>query len=64
MVLFTAINNDMANQSVDRSFFSPVTNQLASRVRRDHLYFDAGFWLVNLGMYIISYYVSKSYFIS
>ena len=55
MVLFTTINNDIANQSVDRSFFNPVTNQLASRVRRDHLYFDAGFWLVNLGMYIVSY---------
>ena len=57
MVLFTTINNDIANQSVDGSFFSRVTNQLASRVRRDNLYFD-GFWLVNLGMYIISYYVS------
>ena len=55
-VFFTSENNDIANQSVDTSFFTReknrMTNQLASLARRDHFYLDA-FWRVNLGMYII-----------
>ena len=55
-VLFTSENNDIANQSVDTSFFTSekirMTNQLASLARRDYFYLDA-FWRVNLGMYII-----------
>jgi len=56
MVLFTSENNDIANQSIDTSFFTSeknrMTNQLASVARRDYFYQDA-FWRVNLGMYII-----------
>ena len=55
-VLFTS---DIANQSVDTSFFTSeknrMTNQLASLARREYFYLDA-FWRVNLGMYIIMYY--------
>ena len=57
-VLFTSENNDIANQSVNTSFFTSekkknrMTNQLASLARRDYFYLDA-FWRVNLGMYII-----------
>jgi len=56
-VLFTSGNNDIANQSVDTSFFTSEKNrmtnyQLASLARRDYFYLDA-FWRVNLGMYII-----------
>ena len=55
-VLFTCENNDIANQSIDTSFFTSeknrMTNQLASLAGRDYLYLDA-FWRVNLGMYII-----------
>ena len=54
MVLFTSENNDIANQSVDTSFFTSeknrMTNQLAFPARRDYFYLDA-FWRVNLGMY-------------
>jgi len=54
--LFTSENNDIANQSIDTSFFTSeknrMTNQLASLARRDCFYLDA-FWRVNLGMYII-----------
>jgi len=54
--LFTSENNDIANQSIDTSFFTSeknrMTNQLASLARRDYFYLDA-FWRVNLGMYII-----------
>ena len=56
MVLITSENSDIANQSVDTSFFTSekdrMTNQLASRARKDYFYLDA-FWRVNLGMYII-----------
>ena len=56
-VLFTSENDDIANQRVDTSFFSSekscMTNQLASLARRGDFYLDA-FWLVNLGMYIIT----------
>ena len=55
-VLFTCENNDIANQSVDTSFFASeknrMTNQLASLARRDYFDLDA-LWRVNLGMYII-----------
>ena len=56
-VLFTGENNDIANQSVDTSFFTGEkeivwTNQLASLARRDYFYLDA-FRRVNLGMCII-----------
>jgi len=55
-VLFTSENNDIANQSVDKSFFTSekycMTNQLASLVRRDCFYIDA-FWRVNLGTCVI-----------
>ena len=55
-LFFTSENNDIANQSVDTSFFpcekNGMTNQLASLARRDYFYLDA-FWRVNLGMYII-----------
>ena len=55
-VLSTSENNDIANQSVDTSFFTGeknrMTNQLASLARRDYFCLDA-FWRVNLGMYII-----------
>jgi len=55
-VLFTSENNDIANQSVDTSFFTSeknrMTNRLASLARRHCFYLDA-FWRVNLGMYII-----------
>jgi len=54
--LFTSENNDIANQSIDTSFFTSeknrMTNQLASLARRDYFYLDA-FWRLNLGMYII-----------
>ena len=44
MVLFTSENNDIANQSVDTSFFTnkknPINNQLASLARRDRFYLD------------------------
>ena len=55
-VLFTSENNDIANQSVDTSFFTsekivwPITT--SSLARRDYFYLDA-FWRVNLGRYII-----------
>ena len=56
MVLFTSENN-IANQSVDTSFFivkkNCMTNHLASLTQRDHFYLDA-FWRVNLVMYIIN----------
>jgi len=56
-VLFPS-ENDIANQSIDTSFFTSeknrVTNQLASLARRDYFYLDA-FWRVNLGMYIITF---------
>ena len=56
-VLLTSKNIDIANQSVDTSFFTSeknrMTNQLASLARRDYFYLDA-FWRVNLGMYIIN----------
>jgi len=56
-VSFTSGNSDIANQSVDTSFFTSKKNrminyQLASLARRDYFYLDA-FWHVNLGMYII-----------
>ena len=59
-VLFT---NDMANQSVDTSFFTSekknrMTNQLASLARRDYFYLDA-FWRVNLGMYVIMNFIFR-----
>ena len=45
--LFTSENNDIANQSVDTSFFTDEknrrANQLASLARRDYFYLDA-FW--------------------
>ena len=54
-VLFTSENNDIANQSVNTSFFTSekyrMTNQLASIARRDYFYLN-GFWRVNLGVYI------------
>ena len=57
MVLLTSENNDIANQSVNTSFFSSekyrMSNQLASLARRYYFYLDA-FWRVNRGMYIIS----------
>ena len=57
-VLLTSKNIDIANQSVDTSFFTSeknrMTNQLASLARRDYFCLDA-FWRVNLGMYIIKY---------
>jgi len=56
-VLFTSENNDIANQSVDTSFFTDekyrMTNQLASLARRHYVYRDA-FQRVNLGMYVIN----------
>ena len=55
MVLFTCENSDIANHSVDPSFFiserDRMSNQLASRARKDYFYLDA-FWRVNLSMYI------------
>ena len=49
-------NNDIANQSVDTSFFTSeknrMTNQLASLEQRDYFYLDP-FSSVNLGTYII-----------
>ena len=60
MVLITSENSDIANQSVDTSFFTSekdsMTNQLASRARKDYFYLDA-FWRVNLGMYIITFFI-------
>jgi len=57
--LFTSENNDIANQSIDTSFFTSeknrMTNQLASLAGRDYFYLDT-FWRVNLGMYIINTY--------
>ena len=54
--MFTSENNDIANQSVDTSFFTSeknrMTNQLAFPARRDYFYLDA-LWRVNLGMYSI-----------
>ena len=45
MVLFTSENNDIANQSVDTSFFTKkknlINNQLASLARRDRFYLNA-----------------------
>jgi len=59
-VLFASENNDIANQSIDTSFFSGeknlMTNQLASPARRDYFYLDA-FWRVNLSMYIIKTFI-------
>ena len=56
-VLFTSENYDIANESVDTSFFTSeknrMTNQLAFLARRDYFYLDA-FWRLNLGMYIIT----------
>ena len=56
MALFTSENSDIANHNVDTSFFTSekncMTNQLASRARKDYFYLDA-FWRVNLGVYII-----------
>ena len=56
MALFTSENSDIANHSVDTSFFTSekncMTNHLASRARKDYFYLDA-FWHVNLGVYII-----------
>ena len=56
-VLSTSENNDIANQSINTSFFTSekncMTNQLASLARRDYFYLNA-FWRVNLGMYIIT----------
>ena len=40
-VLFTSENNDIANQSVDTSFFNSEKNRMTN-----------AFWCVNLGMYI------------
>ena len=44
-VLFASENNDIANQSVDTSFFTSEknrkTNKLASLARRDYFYLDA-----------------------
>ena len=55
-LLSTRENNDIANQSIETSFFTSekyrMTNQLASLARRDYFYRDA-FWRVFLGMYII-----------
>ena len=57
--------NDIANQSVDTSFFTReknrMTNQLTSLARRDYFYLNA-FWRVNLGMYIINIDYSGDYF--
>ena len=57
MTIFTSENNDIANQSVDTSFFTSeknrMTNQLASLAQRDYFYLDP-FWSVNLGTYIIN----------
>ena len=54
--LLMKISNDIANQSVNTSFFTGgknwTTNQLASLVQRDYLHLDA-FWRVNLGTYIM-----------
>ena len=61
-VLFTSENNDIANQSVNTLFLTSeknrMTNQLASLARRDffYMYLNA-FRCVNLGVYIIKYYV-------
>ena len=56
-VFFTCENNDIANQSVDTSFFTSEKksyDQSAgfSSAKRLSVYLDA-FWRVNLGMYII-----------
>ena len=55
-VLFTSDNIDMANQSVDTSFFNSeknrMSNQLTSLARRDYFYLD-DFWPITLGMYIL-----------
>ena len=60
--MFTSENNDIANQSIDTSFFTSeknrMTNQLASLARRDYFYLDV-FWRVNLGMYIIKEFISR-----
>ena len=52
-VLFTSGNNDIANQSVNTSFFTGekngMTNHLASLTWTDYFYLNA-LWLVNLGM--------------
>ena len=44
-VLFTIENNDIANQSVDMTFFTSeknrMTNQLASLAQRDYFCLDA-----------------------
>ena len=56
MVLFTSENSDIANHSVDTSFFTSekdrMTDQLASRARKDYFYLDA-FWRIDLCTYII-----------
>ena len=66
-VLLTGENNDIANQSIDTSFFASeknsMTNQLASLARRDYFYLDA-FWRVNLGMYIIIIIITNKRLIS
>ena len=45
MILFTSENSDIATHSVDSSFSTSekdrMTNQLASRARKDYFYLDA-----------------------
>ena len=59
----TSENNNIANQSVDTSFFTSeknrMTNQLASLAQRDYFYLDP-FWSVNLGTYIIILHIVSS----
>ena len=55
LFMITSENNDIANQSVDTSFFTMINHQLASLARRDYFYVDV--WRVNLGMYIIMYFM-------
>ena len=60
-VFFSSENNDTANQTINRSFFTSekngMTNQLAFLARRGYFYLNA-FWRVNLGMYIIIDFIS------
>ena len=54
--MFTSENNDIANQSVDTSFFTSEKksyDQSAGSSSAKRLFFDA-FWCVNLGMIIIN----------
>ena len=55
-VLLTNENNDIAKQSVDRSFFTcektHMSNQLAPLGLKDYFYLDA-FWRINLGICIM-----------